>query len=257
MIVGLLIGKDKSMGVPGKNVKEIVGRPMCEYGFIAARAAGVDHLFTSTDSKLIAEIGKKYHAHHIDRPAELATPESLTEDVLTHAAKEIEKTLGKKPEMIVLLFANNPAIDVNLIKQGIEALKQDSELDSAFSVCQYNMFSPTRARKIDDEGNIQSFVPLDKIDAEISSIRSSQGDVYFCDLSVQVIRFSAFENMEDGMQPFQWMGKKSKALKNDFGFDVDTQWQFLVIEYWLKSRGFTETSIPYEIGSPEEWEKAA
>ena len=48
------------------------------------------------------------------------------------------------------------------------------------------MFSPTRARRI--EGNeIKPFVDL-KVFGEISSIRSSQGDVFFCDLSVQVIR---------------------------------------------------------------------
>ena len=40
------------------------------------------------------------------------------------------------------------------------------------------------------------------------------------------------------MQPFKWMGRKSKALFNDFGFDVDSEWQFKVIEYWLQSRGF-------------------
>ena len=60
MIVGLLIGKERSTGVPGKNIKSIVGRPMAEYGLIAARAVPVDHMFVSTDSAVIAEIGARY-----------------------------------------------------------------------------------------------------------------------------------------------------------------------------------------------------
>ena len=67
-----------------------------------------------------------------------------------------------------------------------------------------------------------------------NSIRNSQGDVYFCDLSVQVIRDRAFENMDKGMQPFQWMGKKSFPLLNTFGFDIDESWQKVAIELWLK-----------------------
>ena len=55
----------------------------------------------------------------IDRPEKLATPESFTEDVLTHAYKEILKA-GVKPEIIVLLFANNPAISLSLIEEGIK-----------------------------------------------------------------------------------------------------------------------------------------
>ena len=253
IIAGLLIGKDKSTGVPGKNIRKIVGRPMCEYGFIAARAVGVNHLFVSTDSPAIAEVGSRYKAVHIERPSELAQPDSLTEDALVHAAHQIERSLDVS-QILFSLFANNPAIDVALLRQGIESLSVDQTLDSAFSVCRYDMFSPTRARSIDDLGNIQPFAPLDTFGKSVSSIRSSQGGVYFCDLSVQVLRWRCFTHMNEGMQPFQWMGRKSKALVNDFGFDVDSEWQFRVIEYWLRERGFTEHNIPYAIGELSEWE---
>jgi len=254
IIAGLLIGKEISTGVPGKNFREIVGRPMCEYGFIAARAVGVDYLFVSTDSTKIAEIGARYKAVHIERPPELAQPDSLTEDALVHAAKEMEQVIGCAPDIVCLLFANNPAIDVALLQQGIEALRADDSLDSAFSVCRYDMFSPTRARRLDEKENIKPFTPLDTFGKSVSSSRSSQGGVYFCDLSVQVLRWRCLTNMSEGMQPFQWMGRKSKALINDFGFDVDSEWQFRVIEYWLRERGFTEDSIPYVIGKPNEWD---
>ena len=109
------------------------------------------------------------------------------------------------------------------------------------------MFSPIRARKVNDLGLIEPSVPLEFFGNNISSIRDSQGGVYYCDLSIQVMRWRCFTNMEEGNQPFKWMGKKTKALINDFGFDVDSEWQFKVIEYWLSKRGFTDDEIPYEI----------
>jgi len=54
-------------------------------------------------------------------------------------------------------------------------------------------------------------------------------------LSVQVIRGTVFEKMNTGMQPFQWMGKKSYPLINDYGFDIDEEWQKVAIELWLKT----------------------
>ncbi|OUW57816.1 MAG: hypothetical protein CBD57_04070 [Candidatus Pelagibacter sp. TMED197] len=231
-IFALLIGKKKSTGFPGKNIMNINGLPSCEYGFKAATKIGIKNIFVSTDCETISKIGSKYSANLIKRPPNLATPDSLTEDVLVHAYKEIIK-IKKKPEIIVLLFANNPAISIDLILEGIKKLSEDKTYDSAFSVSKYNMFSPTRARKINND-KIESFIPLNLI-GNVSSIRSSQGDVYFCDLSVQVIRSRVFENMSEGMQPFQWMGKKSYPLKNSYGFDIDEEWQKTAIEVWLKN----------------------
>ena len=229
-VASLLIGKANSSGFPGKNVMPINGMPSCEYACIISRDCGVNRSYVSTDCDEIAKISGKYGFKHIVRPSELATSEALTEDALLHAYKEILK--DGEVDIIILLFANNPAISLSLVKKGLEILKEDESYDSAFSVCKYNMFSPTRARKIVDE-TIMPFVPLD-IFPEVSSIRSSQGDVYFCDLSVQVIRARVFEDMWNGNLPFRWQGKKSYPLKNSYGFDIDEGWQKVAIEKWLK-----------------------
>jgi len=230
-IYALLIGKKNSTGFPGKNIMKINGMPSCEYGFQIAKRLSIKNIFVSTDCPIISEIGLKYSANLIKRPKDLATPESLTEDVLVHAYKEILKSFSK-PDIIILLFANNPAISIDLVLEGIKKLNEDDTYDSAFSVSKFNMFSPTRARKLEND-SIKPFVPLELI-GNVNSIRSSQGDVYFCDLSVQIIKSRVFENMKEGMQPFQWMGKKSYPLKNSYGFDIDEEWQKTAIEVWLK-----------------------
>ena len=76
---------------------------------------------------------------------------------MIHAYNEICKI--KIPDIVGLLFANNPAISIKLIKDGISLLSKDKSYSSAFSVCKYNMFSPTRARKIENN-QIKPFVDL-------------------------------------------------------------------------------------------------
>ena len=70
---------------------DINGMPSCEYGLQVAKRMGIKNIFVSTDCPIISEISSKYSAHLIKRPSKLATPESLTEDVLVHAYQEILK----------------------------------------------------------------------------------------------------------------------------------------------------------------------
>ena len=248
MNIALIIGKKTSTGVPGKNIRKVVGRPAAEYAFIAAKYAGMDKIYVSTDSDEIAAIGLPYKAVHIVRPPELATPEALTEDALMHAYNYIKEDVGtNKINTISLLFCNNPAINVDLLKEAVEFTATTNEYDSCFSVVKYDMFSPARARKLVEGSEMQPFVDLAHLD-NVSSIRDSQGSCYFCDLSIQVMKPICFEDMDNGQLPFKWQGKKSKAIEVDFGFDIDTEWQYVVIEYWLKKHGYTEKIIPWKEG---------
>jgi len=249
MNVGLVIGKHMSMGCPGKNVRPVLGRPMVEYAFIAAsNATGIEHVFTSTDSPHIADIGARYGAEHIARPPELATPDALTEDALVHAFEEMQRRTGSRVEIVALLFANAPTIRPGDIDKGIDALRADEQLDSAVTVCKYNMWAPLRARRIDSRGLLKPSVDLSAVGdlATMSSIRGGEGDTYFCDLAVQVLRARCFVGMDGGQLPFKWMGNQIHPLESDFGFDIDYEWQIPVVEHWLRSHGFSEQVTPYD-----------
>ena len=68
-------------------------------------------------------------------------------------------------------------------------------LDSAVTVSCYNMWSPIRARKINDEGLLQPFVPFECFGnlTVITCDRDSQGDVYFADMSASIVRSRCLE----------------------------------------------------------------
>lgn len=251
MNIAILMGRKGSTGFPGKNTHPVLGRPMCEYPILASKhARKVDMLFISTDDEDIMRIGEKYGANIIVRPPELATKDALGEHVYLHAYEEIRtKYIKHEPvDIIVLLMCNAATITASTIDCGIEILQKDVALDSAVTVSCYNMWSPLRARKLDEAGLLQPFVPFQTFGDPntLSCDRDSQGDVWFADMSVSVIRAENLTNLERGMLPQKWMGQKIYPLRQWGGGDVDYEFQVPGVEFWLKKQGFTESVTPYE-----------
>ena len=248
MIVALMLGRGGSKGFPGKNTFPVLGRPMMSYPLMAALSAGqIDDVYVSTDSGEIREVALGYDAKIIDRPPELATKEALGEDAFVHGYRYICDQLGKAPEMVVLLFCNAPTILAETIDAGIEVLLGNPELDSAVTVSAYNMWSPIRARKLDSDGLLQPFIPFETFGdlKAVNCDRDSQGDVFFADMSVSIVRARCLEDLDYGVLPQRWMGQRIYPLKQWGGCDVDYAWQIPSVEYWLREHKFTESLVPY------------
>lgn len=247
MIAALVLGRGGSVGFPGKNTKEVIGRPLMEYAVLAAKYSKyIDKIFVSTDSDEIKQIARKNQVEIIDRPDYLCTREALHQDAMIHGYQYI-KNLDERIELIVLLQCNAPFILPELIDKGIEVLRTNPEYDSVATVSKYNMFSPVRARRIGEDGLIHSFIPFETFldESKINCDKDSQGDVYFTD-GTFIVRPKCFEEIDKGMLPYQWMGQKSYPIINWAGLDVDVVWQIPQVEYWLRENGFTEKSTPYK-----------
>lgn len=249
MIVALLLGREGSRGFPGKNTSLVLGRPMMVYPLLAARhAKSVDEIYVSTDSPKIREIAKEYGAFLIDRPPELCTAEALGEDAFAHGYRHVRDVTRRDVELMVLLFCNGPTILAETIDEGIEVLRRDPTLDSVVTVSRYNMWTPLRARKVGPEGLLQPFVPFETFGdpATLSCDRDSQGDVWFADMSVSVVRPRCLDALYEGQLPQKWMGRRIYPLKQWGGLDVDYDWQVPQVEFWLRKHGFSETATPYD-----------
>ena len=245
MIAALLLGRGGSRGLPGKNTREVLGRPMMAWPLIAARDAGsVDRVYVSTDDEEIAAIGGEYGAELIERPPELCTPEALGEDAYRHGFEVIRERLaeeGEEVEMLALLFANAPTVSAELIDRGVEILRADESLDSAVTVSRYNMWSPLRARRLEPDGTLQPFVPFETFGdpATLNCDRDSQGDVWFADMGLSVVRPRCLEKMEEGLLPQKWMGQRIAPIESWGGCDVDYEWQIPGVEFWLRDHGIS------------------
>jgi len=243
MIAALLIGREGSVGFPGKNVYPVLGRPLMEYPLLAAKGSGsIDAIYVSTDSPKIKEISLSHGARIIDRPPELCTPAALGEDVFVHGYHAIGEglPLGEHVELLVLLMCNAPTITSPLIDEGIGVLRKNPGYDSAVSVSRYNMWSPLRARRIGDDDLLHPFIPFEAFgDPDtLNCDRDSQGDVWFADMGVSIIRPRNLDEIGRGLLPQKWMGRRIYPLRQWGGLDIDYEWQIPQAEFWLKSHGF-------------------
>lgn len=246
MICALLLGREGSGGFPGKNVYPVLGRPLMAYPLMAAKnSTSVDQVYVSTDSHKIMEIAREYGAFVIERPPELCTSTALGEDAFVHGYQVISDSLGQKPEFIVLLFCNAATIESKTIDEGIAALRAHPEYDSAVTVSRYNMWSPLRARKIGSDGLLHPFVPFETFGdpKTLNCDRDSQGDVWFADMSVSIVRPQCLDEMGKGLLPQKWMGQKIYPLQQWGGCDVDYDWQIPQVEFWLRSHGFKDDGL--------------
>ncbi|MDQ7780945.1 MAG: cytidylyltransferase [Planctomycetota bacterium] len=249
MIAALLIGREGSVGFPGKNLYPVLGRPLMLYPLLVARnAKHVSDTYVSTDSDKIKQLARDNGAHVIDRPAYLCSKEALGEDVFVHGYRHIKDSAKKDVELVVLLFCNAPTVTSELIDQGVDALRKDPGLDSAVSVSRYNMWSPLRARREGPDGLLHPFVPFEVFGdpKTLNCDRDSQGDVWFADMGVSIVRPRCLENLSAGLLPQKWMGQKIFPLKQWGGLDVDYEWQMPMVEFWLKAHGFSAERTPYD-----------
>lgn len=238
MICSIILGRKGSVGFPGKNTYTINGKPLAWYPMNTAIKSGViDKHYISTDDEELMDIASNEGVTVISRPEELATKTALGEDAYIHAYNHIKQENNEEIEFLVMLFCNAPTLTVEHIKEGISILRENPEYDSAVTVSKYNMYSPLRARKIGSDGLLHPFVDLDEMNTNnaLNCDRDSQGDVWFADVSLCVIRPENLDNIDSGQLPQKWMGRKIYPIKNDAGLDIDYEWQLGQIEWWLKN----------------------
>lgn len=247
MIAALLLGRKGSKGFPGKNTTSLLGQPMAVYPMRAAmNTPQVDHAYLSTDDEQLMALAHQQGVEVIERPAELCSDAALGEHAYLHGYQEIvRRNPGVTIELLVLLFCNAATISVETISQGIRSLREHPEYDSAVTVSRYNMWSPLRARKIGDDGLLHPFVPFETFGdpKTLNCDRDSQGDVWFADMGVSIVRPRCLDNLDDGLLPQKWMGQRIYPLKQWGGLDVDYEWQMPQVEYWLKAHGLPDAGM--------------
>ncbi len=138
-VVCIIPARGGSKGLKGKNIKDLLGKPLIAYSIEHAKESKyIDRVIVSTEDSVIAEISKKYGAEvPFIRPKELATDDSSAMDVLLHAIDWIESREKDLFDIIVLLHVTAPLRSVKDIDNCIELLV-DKKADNVFSVAEAN-----------------------------------------------------------------------------------------------------------------------
>lgn len=154
--LAIIPARGGSKGVPGKNIREISGKPLIAWSIEHARSVpSIRHVVVSTDDIEIAEVARHYGAEvPFMRPAHLAEDSTPTEPVLEHALDWYVSN-GKSPDAIILLQPTSPCRRPNALALAIEQFETDGA-DSLLSVCENHHFfwtNPSEPKALYDYQN--------------------------------------------------------------------------------------------------------
>ncbi len=135
-VIAVIPARGGSVGVTGKNVREVGGQPLVARAVASARRAStIDRVIVSTDDATIAEVARRAGAFVVDRPAALATATASSESALLHALATIDVT----PEVLVFLQATSPFIDPADLDLAVRRVR-GGEADAVFSAVSTPVF---------------------------------------------------------------------------------------------------------------------
>ncbi|APG23789.1 acylneuraminate cytidylyltransferase family protein [Syntrophotalea acetylenica] len=156
-ILALIPARGGSKGLPGKNIRELAGRPLLAWSIEAARQSRyVDVVALSTDSRDIAEVAE---AEGVPvpflRPAHLATDSASSFDALVHALDWYAGN-GERFDLVVWLQPTSPLRTAADIDQAIE-LYFEKQADAIVSVCETD-HHPWWSNTLSADGNMAGFL---------------------------------------------------------------------------------------------------
>ena len=124
-ILSVILARGGSKGIPSKNIVDINGKPLISYTIESSLQSNVDETWVYTDSSEIASVSSTYGASVIDRPNEISTDTSQSEEALLHF------TDNHDFDIMVFIQPTSPLLKSIDINKGLELM---SRYDSILSV---------------------------------------------------------------------------------------------------------------------------
>ncbi len=175
-ILAIITARGGSKGLPGKNIKELHGKPLIVWTIEKAlKSKYIDKLIVSTDSKNIAEISEKAGALvPFIRPSQLADDKTPTIDVIQHAVNHFIVSANEYYDYVAVLEPTSP-------------LREDEDIDNMiFKLCDLSdsFDSIISVGEIAEHPSLMMKAADDKIDPfcsnlQIKTRRQDNETVYF------------------------------------------------------------------------------
>lgn len=128
-VIAIIPARGGSKGLPGKNIKDLCGKPLIVWTIEAAlKSSYIDTVLVTSDDDNILKISEAAGAKIIKRPSNLATDESPSMDAILHALEH-----RKKYDIVILLQPTSPLRNNQHIDEALE-LFISKESNSVISV---------------------------------------------------------------------------------------------------------------------------
>lgn len=158
-ILAIIPARGGSKGLPGKNIKELCGKPLIAWSIEhAQKSKYVDELFISTDSQEIADVAEHFGAPCPElRPAELARDTAPSSEFIVYTLEKMKKE-GKFFDYFILLEPTSPLRDVEDVDKSIEMLVDNPVAESVMGVVRAEDSNPAFMVKIGEGGLMIPFM---------------------------------------------------------------------------------------------------
>ena len=141
--IAIITARGGSKRIPGKNIKEFLGKPIICYSIEAALQSGLfDEVMVSTDDDKIADIARKAGAGvPFMRSAETSGDYATTDEVLYEVMREYEKR-GEQFQYMACLYPTAPFVTAEKLRDAMKLL-QESGASALMPVVAFS-FPPQR-----------------------------------------------------------------------------------------------------------------
>lgn len=230
-VLAVIMARAGSVGLPGKSLRPLLGRPVIAYTFDHARSAGrVTRSVVSSDDPGILALARQEGFDIIERPAELATSGSATDPVLRHAVRALEQRGGRRPDAVAMLYGNVPVRQGGMIDRCVEMLERTG-CDSVQTIAPVGKMHPYWMFDLSAEGQIRKHVENQVFRRQdLPPLYSPTGAVY-------VMRTEVLMSAEGSKDPHAFLGRDRRGLvvAPEDSVDIDTGKDLFVAEAVLRS----------------------
>lgn len=221
-ILVVIPARGGSKGLPGKNIKDLCGKPLIAYSIDVARAFTDDeNICVSTDSEEIKQVVEQYGLKvPFLRPDYLATDTATSDDVLIHAVNYYREQYGRTFKKLLLLQPTSPLRTKEDVEGAIRLYRDD--IDMVVSVMKSH--APAVLCQDDDQGYVQLTYNKKALG------RQQLPDMYEFNGAVYVMSVDAL--LEKKMAGFTNIVKY--VMSKEHSIDIDDIYDFLQVESILK-----------------------
>lgn len=183
-ILAVIPARGGSKGIPGKNIKNFLGKPLIYWTIKnALESSYIDRTIVSTDDSNIARISIKCGAQIPSlRSKQLAGDNTPTIDVVLDLLRQLKKRERYIPDFVVLLQPTSPLRKKGDIDQALEILFSNKKRDAVIAVTEVSE-SPYGMKVITAKGFISDFLPGRKRFTrrqDLPKLYKANGAIYIC-----------------------------------------------------------------------------
>lgn len=228
---GLLLARKGSKGLPGKNTRLFLGKPLFRYGLdVGAEMPEIELMFVSSDDRDLLAISAGPKIVSLVRPDDLASDETPMMDVIKFERKRINDAYGQ-PDVWIVFLGNSPTLTSAMVRRCCEALDAHPAIDSVIPVVELPQWTPLRALRTDGD-ELSPWVPS-VATYTTSTNRQAEAMTLFATNAFFVVRDEGLEHADASPFCLPWMGRRSMGIVDPHGgLDIDTEADLVTAEAW-------------------------